>query len=224
MYMTNRTVLNADPHALAETLIKVLEGSPEETKVFLATQQLLLSGQPVAPAQIAARLRKSQDAVVALLRQIGVEWDAAGNVVGAGVSLTPTPHSYIVGGRQLYVWCAGDAITFPLLHKTSVVIESPDPINGAKIDLIGTPEGAKEVEPSTAVVSWMPGTESLANIRANFCNFTNFFSSVETATQYVAQHPGLLITPVDAVFQAGKLLWEREPFTSLLAGLEQRQG
>jgi len=65
---------------------------------------------------------------------------------------------------------------------------------------------------------------SLANIRANFCNFTNFFSSVETATQYVAQHPGLLITPVDAVFQAGKLLWECEPFTSLLAGLEQRQG
>jgi len=222
MYMTNRTV--SQPHALAETLIKVLEGSPQETKILLATQQLLLSGQPVAPAQIAARLHMSQDAVVALLRQIGVEWDAASNVVGAGVSLTPTPHSYIVGGRQLYVWCAGDAITFPILHKTSAVIESPDPITGAKIRLVGTPEGAKEVEPSTAVVSWMPGTESLANIRANFCNFTNFFTSVETAAQYVAQHHGLLITPVDTVFQAGKLLWEREPFTSLLAGLEQRQG
>ena len=219
--MTNRTILNADPHALAETLIKVLEGSPEETKILLATQQLLLSGHPAAPAQIAARLRLSQDAVVALLRQIGVEWDAAGNVVGAGLSLTPTPHSYIVGGRQLYVWCAGDAITFPILHKTSAVIESPDPINGAKIRLIGTPEGAKEVEPSTAVVSWMPGTESLNNIRANFCNFTNFFSSVETAAQYVAQHPGLVIVPVDAVFQIGKLLWEREPIKSLIAELEQ---
>src|SRR5262245_36759190 len=84
---------------------------------------------------------------------IGVEWDAAGNVVGAGLSLTPTPHSYIINDRQFYVWCAGDAITFPILHKTSAVIESPDPINGAKIHLIGTPEGAKEVEPSTAVVS-----------------------------------------------------------------------
>lgn len=47
--MTNRTVLNADPHALAETLIKVLEASPEETSLLLATQQLLLEGQPVAP-------------------------------------------------------------------------------------------------------------------------------------------------------------------------------
>jgi alkylmercury lyase len=224
MYMTNRTVLNADPHALAETLIKVLEGSLEETKVLLATQQLLLEGQPVAPAQIAARLRMSQDAVVALLRQIGVEWDAAGNVVGAGLSLTPTPHSYIVGGRQLYVWCAGDAITFPILHKTSAVIESPDPINGAKIHLIGTPEGTKEVEPSTAVVSWMPGTESFDNIRANFCNFTNFFTSVETASQYVAQHPGLIIVPIDTVFQIGKLLWEREPIKSLIADQEKHRG
>ena len=97
MHMSNQTVSNTDLHALAETLIKVFEGSPEEKLLlgvkYNATQELLLSGHPVAPAQLAARLRMSQDAVVALLRQIGVEWDAAGNVVGAGVSLTPTPQS-----------------------------------------------------------------------------------------------------------------------------------
>ncbi len=65
---------------------------------------------------------------------------------------------------------------------------------------------------------------SLANIRANFCNFTNFFTSVETAAQYVAQHPGLAIVPVDAVFQIGKLLWERETIKSLIAEFAQRQG
>jgi alkylmercury lyase len=119
------------------------------------------------------------------------------------------------------VWCAGDAITFPPLHKTSARIESSDPISDQKIHLIGTPTGAKEVAPSTAVVSWMPGTESFENIRANFCNFTNFFASEETASQYVAQHPGLIIVPIDTVFQIGKLLWEREPVTSLLADLER---
>ncbi len=222
--MSNQIVSNADLHALADALIKLLEGSPQETTVLLATQQLLLEGHPVAPAQIAARLQLPQETITALLHQFGVEWDASGNVVGFGLSLTPTPHSYIINDRQFYVWCAGDAITFPILHKASAVIESPDPINGAKIHLIGTPQGAKEVEPSTAVVSWMPGTESLANIRANFCNFTNFFTSVETAAQYVTQHPGLAIVPVDAVFQIGKLLWEREPITSLLAELAQRQG
>ncbi len=41
------------------------------------------------------------------LHQFGVEWDADGNVVGFGLSLTPTPHSYIINDRQFYMWCAG---------------------------------------------------------------------------------------------------------------------
>src|SRR5262249_7917551 len=212
MHMSNQTVSNVEPHVLADTLTKLFEAMPkQEANVFLTTQRLLLSGRPVAPAQIAARLQLPQETVTALLHQFGVEWDAHGNVLGFGLSLTPTPHSYIINGRQFYVWCAGDAITFPILHKTSALIESSDPISGEKIHLIGTPEGAKDVEPSTAVVSWMPGTESFENIRANFCNFTNFFASEETASQYVAQHPGLISVPIATVFQIGKLLWEREP-------------
>src|SRR5262249_43937527 len=110
---------------------------------------------------------------------------------------------------------------FPILHKTSALIESSDSISGEKIHLIGTPEGAKDVAPSTAVVSWVPGTESFENIRATFCNFTNFFTSVETASQYAAQHRGLIIVPIATVFQIGRLLWEREPVKSLLADLER---
>ena len=135
------------------------------------------------------------------------------------MSLVPTPHSYQINGRQFYVWCAADAITFPIFHKISAVIESPDPISGEKVRLIGTPEGAKQVDPSTAVVSWVPGTESLENVRSWFCNFTNFFTSVETASQYVAKHPGLVIVPVDEVFQLGKVLWEKEPYKSMIAGV-----
>jgi hypothetical protein len=56
-------------------------------------------------------------------------------------------------------------------------------------------------------------------VRATFCNFTNFFTSVETASEYVSKHPGLVIVPVDEVFQIGKLLWGREPFASIIAGL-----
>ena len=222
--MSNQTVSNVDPHVLADTLSKLFEAMPkEEANVFLTTQRLLLDGHPVAPAQIAARLQLPQETVTALLHQFGVEWDADGNVVGFGLSLTPTPHSYIINGRQFYVWCAGDAITFPILHKTSALIDSFDPISGEKIRLLGTPQEAKDVEPSTAVASWVPGTESFENIRATFCNFTNFFASVETAAQYVAQHPGLMIVPIDTVFQIGKLLWEREPVKSLLADQEKQR-
>ncbi len=108
---------------------------------------------------------------------------------------------------------------FPIFHKTSAIIESPDPISGQKVRLIGTPEGARGIEPSTAVVSWVPGIQNWENIRDRFCNFTNFFTSVETASQYVSKHPGLIIVPVDEVFQLGKLLWDREPYKSIIADL-----
>src|SRR5262249_6816096 len=93
MHMSNQTVSNVEPHVLADTLTKLFEAMPkQEANVFLTTQRLLLSGRPVAPAQIAARLQLPQETVTALLHQFGVEWDAHGNVLGFGLSLTPTPH------------------------------------------------------------------------------------------------------------------------------------
>jgi alkylmercury lyase len=217
--MSNQTLPKYDLQELADTLFAVFEGSKDVVVPALRIQKLLFDGQPVSSERIAATLQISRDEVTAILSHLGAELDEEGYVVGLGVSVVPTPHSYQINGRQLYVWCAFDAITFPIFHQASAVIESPDPISGEKVRLIGTPEGAKEVEPSTAVVSWVPGTESLENFRANICDFTHFFTSVETASQYVAQHPGLVIIPVDEVFQFGKLFWDRELLKSLIAGL-----
>ncbi len=180
--MSNQTLPKYDLQELADTLKAIFDGPQDQLgRRWLKLQKLLLEGQPVSPERIAASLQISQDEVNTLLR--GAEVDKAGNVVGSGLSLVPTPHSYQINGRQFYVWCAGDAIMFPIFHKTSAVIESPDPISGQKVRLIGTPEGARDVEPSTAVVSWVPGTQKWENIRAGFCNFTNFFTSVETASE-----------------------------------------
>jgi alkylmercury lyase len=216
--MSNQTLPKYDLQELADAMIAVLEGSKDVLVPLVHIQQLLLAGHPVSPERIAVRLQLSQEEVTAILSHLGAELDDEGNVVGLGLSVVPTQHSYQINGRQLYVWCAGDAITFPIFHKASAVIESPDPISGEKVRLIGTPEGAKEIEPSPAVVSWIP-VETVENVRANFCNFTNFFTSVETASQYIAQHPGLVIVPVDEVFQLGKLFSKREPYKSLIAGL-----
>jgi len=201
--MSTHTLPKYDLQELADTMLAVLDGPKDQMIYWFKLQKLLLEGRPVSPKQVAAALQISQDAVSSLLR--GAELDQEGNVVGMGLSLVPTPHSYRIEGRQFYVWCAVDAITFPIFHKTNVVIESPDPVSGEKIRLMGTPEGANDVNPSTTVVTWVPKTESFETIRASFCNFTHFFTSVETASQYVSQHPGLLIVPVDDIFQIGKL-------------------
>jgi alkylmercury lyase len=218
---SNQTLPKYDIEVIADTMRLLFEDSKEQSLMlqWFHIQKLLLAGQPVSPERIAATLQISRNEVTAILNYWGAALDNEGNVVGLGLSVVPTPHAYQINGRQLYVWCAGDAIMFPIFHKASAVIESPDPISGEKVRLIGTPEGAKEVEPSTAVVSWVPGTLDIEKVRAKFCNFTNFFTSVETASQYVARHPDLIIVPIDAVFQLGKLFREREPYKSVIAGL-----
>jgi alkylmercury lyase len=145
------------------------------------------------------------------------ELDRDGNLVGLGLSLVPTLHAYKIKGRQLYAWCAGDAIMFSIFLKADATIESPDPISGNKIRLIATPEGVRDLEPGTAVVSHPAAGVDIAEVRAQFCNVTHFFTSVETAAQYVAQRPGLVIVPVDEVFRLWHRVWDREPYQSLIA-------
>jgi hypothetical protein len=73
------------------------------------------------------------------------------------------------------------------------------------------------VNPATAAVSWVPGTDTPDNIRSRFCNFTHFFASAATASEYIAQHPGLVIVPIEQVFQIGQRMWDREPYKSIIA-------
>ena len=218
--MANPSLPTYDLQELAAPLLAVVDGAPEQFARLIALQDLLLAGQPVSPERLASRFHLAREEVPALFQ--GAERDPEGNFVGWGLTLVPTPHSYQINGRQFYVWCAGDAITFPLLHKTSAVIASRDPISGEAVRLIGTPAGARDVEPSTAVVSWVRSpseTNTLETVQAAFCNFIHFFASVETASEYLSAHSELVIVPIDDVFQIGKLLWERESFKSIMATL-----
>lgn len=212
--MSQTKVPQYDLEELAKPLIALLDEYRDQFISWVKIHQLLLDSKPVSPDRIAAHLGLTKEEITDLLK--GAEFNQEGNLVGVGLSIVPTLHSYRVHGRQLYTWCAGDAIMFPILHRTSVEIESPDPISGEKIRLTSTPEGVRDLDPITAVVSWVPEKEaSLENVRTAYCNYIHFFTSVETASRYVAMHPGLVIVPVDQVFRIGQLLWEREPYQSM---------
>lgn len=220
--MTTQTVEKYGVQEIVETMeafFEFDEGAFEAIRLFAQAQQLLLEGRPVSPDQIAARLRMPKHQALSILGHIGAAFDDKGNLVGLGLSIVPTPHSYQINGRQLYVWCAADAITFPIFHQATAVITSPDPISGELVRLTSSPAGVSGVEPGTAVATWVPGTMSMASIRANFCNRTNFFTSVDTAAEYVSQHPGLVIVSIEDVFEVARILREREPFKSLIARL-----
>src|SRR6266511_4425757 len=123
--MSQGTLPKYDLEDLAKPMITLLDQNQDHFVGWVRIHKLLLDGKPVSPDQIANYLGLTQHEVASLLR--GAELDQEGNLVGVGLSIVPTRHSYKILGRQLYTWCAVDAITYPILHRTSAQIESPDP-------------------------------------------------------------------------------------------------
>ena len=80
---------------LAERLLhSILRGNPA---VFLHVLRLLAEGRPVSVEEVANSLYSTPDEVTDELRQFSnIEFDERGNIVAAGLSLTPTPHHFQV--------------------------------------------------------------------------------------------------------------------------------
>lgn len=175
----------------------------EQRHIFGQTLQLLASGCPVPPDEVAIHLQVPTDKVISTLRSFGAEFDKNGSILGVGLSLVPTQHVYKVDGRKMYTWCAVDALILPVMLKHTAHIESPDPVTGDSIRVTVTPDRVEEVEPEGAVVSWVDKAD-VTNVRGSVCHYVHFFSSSKTAAKWVAEHPGQTFYPVRDIYQAMK--------------------
>jgi hypothetical protein len=79
----------------------------------------------------------------------------------------------------------------------------------AHIRLTVTPHGVERVEPDTAVVS------SMGSVPGKDCVYGRFFTSRETASQWLSEHPGAVILTLNEVYQVWKLTTEQEPLKSI---------
>ncbi|HSH58137.1 MAG TPA: organomercurial lyase MerB, partial [Acidimicrobiales bacterium] len=162
--------------------------------------QLLSTGEPVSVEQLADATSGTSEEFVRMLQQApSIEFDAQGNIVGAGLTLRPTPHRFEVDGRTLYTWCALDALMFPALLGRTVHVSSPTPGIGTPVRVTVTPEGVASTDPPTAVVSIVK-TMTNPDIRQAFCNYVHFFSATDTAEAWLDQHPGALLLSVPEAF------------------------
>lgn len=200
---TNSNVQQAIDN-IATDVFESLIPEQEQRRILDQTLQLLANGLPVPPEEIAIRLQVTPETVISTLRSFGAEFDKEGNILGVGLTLVPTPHVYEANGRKLYIWCAGDALLFPIMLKHTAHIESLDPVTGDKIRVTVTPDGVQKVEPESAVVSWVNSNVDPSNIRGSVYNYVYFFSSPETASKWVAEHPGKTFYPVIDAFRAAK--------------------
>jgi alkylmercury lyase len=131
-----------------------------------------------------------------------IEYDDDRRIVGWGLTLNPTPHTFVVDGHRLYTWCAADTLMFPTILGCRAHVESTCPATGIVIRLTVDPAaGVGDVSPATAVIS-IPAPQDLddARVRASCCNPGRFFATAAVADDWRAQHPRGSVLPVAGAY------------------------
>jgi alkylmercury lyase len=166
--------------------------------------RLLAAGRPVTVADVAkAGGWTPGQAREALSRHPGTDWDAAGRVLGFGLTLRPTPHSFTFDGDggTVYGFCASDTLAFPVILGRPGAAGSSCPVTGQPIRVrLGT-ERVVGIDPPQAVVSKVRPAQALADIRAEACALGHFFASAEAAVGWLAQYPDGQVVPVAEDFE-----------------------
>ncbi len=168
----------------------------------------LAGGQPVAPTRLAVLAELPVERVEALLRQGPSEWDPTGQrLVGLGLTMVPTQHHFRVHGHDLWAWCAGDTLMFPVTIGAPAQIESPCAATGEPVRVEVTPTEVRQVEPAGAVASFVTPSVDLSQVRQAVCFNSHYFRSAEAAASWQAQHPDGLVLPVAEAFAVLRSAW-----------------
>jgi alkylmercury lyase len=205
----DRRAFDATAQALADALCG------NDALLCLHLVQLLAEGRPVPPECLAAALGVPADEMERLLARVpDAVFDHQGHVIGYGLSLAPTPHRFRVTGRDLYTWCALDALMYPVVLGQRAEIASRCPISAATIQLTVTPETIECVDPATAVVSIVIPASAAAccNGRDAFCRHVHFLRGLEEATVWQTAHPEARFLPVHDAYFLAHLLAQRRYF------------
>lgn len=181
----------------------------ERMTYFLPIMRLLANGDPVSREQLATALNRPVDEVTKVLRQFeDVVFDEDGRIVGAGLSLLPTPYRFEVNGHRLYTWCALDTLIFPAWLERPAQVSSACPVTGTPIHLTVTKDQIEQLAPPSGVISLLiqEGLATCCNIRDAFCAYSQFFASREAASAWLSQTPSGHVLPIEEAFSLGQKL------------------
>ena len=213
------------------------EAINERFRLSLELLRLLAEGRPVSARKVATQAGLPLEAVEAALEKFekeGGEFDQHGNLVGAALTLNPTPHRFRLNGNELYTWCSLDAIFLPGLLGKTAEVESTCPVTGEPIRLTIAPDGIVAASPEQAVLSiTIPGVscatdDSCASNKtgpqSDACSQMHFFSSQEAAETWLVNHPGVVIFSLDEAFLLAKENWIDRFRTPQTPGVERHSG
>lgn len=182
-------------------------------------QRELKEHGPVSPD----RLEQLTNAVDANAEDVAdlmayVETDAQGRITGAmGLTVNPTVHEFRVDGRQLYTWCAFDALVFAVAHGWTAEVRSRCPATGRPIQLTATPDGVTAQDPQETVLALaVPDPEKppsgTQQVQAAYCAHNNLYVSEQAALRAIGDRAGVVITALaDAHRFAQRLVAAAQP-------------
>ena len=193
-----------EPAASLSTLADSLVGTfpaCDDGPLARALLRKLAKGQPVAVPPAETEL------TVALSRWPNVEFDEHGRVVAfSGLSLAATAHRFIVGGRQLYTWCAWDTLFLPALLDQTAQVESSCPVTGSRVRLTVEPSGSSDLHPEELWVSFpAAATTSTADITGTFCCHVHFLAGRPAADEWLTRNAGATALTLRDAFELGRL-------------------
>jgi alkylmercury lyase len=141
----------------------------EEHAVTRVVFRSLLKGRGLRPEDVAATLGTSltsiERTVDALIERGTMERDAdSGELVAArGLSLAETAHRLTLDGRQLYAFCAVDAVGIPAALRIDARVESLCHVCGARVTLALS--GGTVTDGSPGAVIWAAERDPTRSLR-----------------------------------------------------------
>jgi alkylmercury lyase len=207
--MTNQPPFDAIAHYLRNELFPNSELFSQ--RVMLGLYRLIALGSPVSLEELGATLGVDPDAVKKVIAAVApsrLQYDGGDRVVAfAGLSQTPAPHRFSFSGRELFTWCAFDALFLPEVLGGSAQITSSCPVTEAEIHLTVTSDGPEAVAPRETVMSFvMPSADNCCtDLRGVFCNHVNFLASRQAAAAWSARNPDAAILSLSEAFALGRI-------------------
>jgi alkylmercury lyase len=202
-----------------------LELTESQQVVALGLYRELAKGAPVRPEQIASASGIPTRDVVAALDSTALSCltfhDDQNRVVGfGGLAVPQMAHKFIVGGKELYTWCAWDALFIPELLDATARVESTCPETKSPVRLEVAPDGVKMVEPVATVVSFLLPDElrieqTAAETMKTFCHRVHFLASPAAGQAWTDRHPGTFVLSLEDAFALAQMLNSRR-FPSVL--------
>ena len=207
--MTSQNPFDAIAHYLRSELFPSTDFLSQ--RVLLGLTRLIAQGSPVSLEELGATLGIDNAAVkkaIAAVAPSRLRIDDNGGITAfAGLSQAPTHHSFVFNGRELFTWCAFDALFLPEVLGGGARVTSRCPVTEAEIRVTVTKDGPEEVAPGETVMSFvMPSADTCcADLRGAFCDHVNFLSSRKAGAVWLARVPDAAILSLADAFALGRV-------------------